>query len=339
MVRVFVDKRVRAPTSEVNFMTGKKRIETNEIEGVVTKSFSDFDDHRVEGLTNLSSFQESKAIADQRNLARLQKKYGDAHPLVRETEAKIESNKLFAAEIKEEIVRTRTTIPNSNADAWTIHGYVFDEENNPSANVRVMIFDENGEPVSRTETAATDKKGYFRLLSKNVKNLPERVRVGVSSEFLSEEIYTPELGELDYAEIFVSGEIDETPPCEPTETPRGEPIPTGQNFSDWLVIGKISDADGKGVPKLKVRVFDRDLMLDDALGETETNAEGVYRLKFTKEQFSDFGEEYPELYLIVEDANGNKLFDGKREMRTRAGRIELVEVQLKDTKSKDDKKQ
>ncbi len=320
-------------------MIKKEQIETNDIENVLTKSFSDFDDHRVEGLTNLSVFQESKVAADERNLTRLQRKYGDAHPLVRETQAKIESNKLFAAEIKEEVVRTQTPVPGGNADAWTVHGYVFDEDQKPVNNAPVMIFDENGEPVSRNEKATTDKKGYFRLLARNVKNLPEKVRVGVSSEFIGEEIFTPELGEVDYIEIFVRGKIDETPPCEPTETPKGEPIPTGQNFSDWLVIGKISDANGKGIPKLKVRVFDRDLMLDDALGETETNAEGVYRLKFTKEQFSDFSEEYPELYLIVEDADGNKLFDGKREMRTRAGRIELVEVQLRDTKSKDDKKQ
>ncbi len=317
-------------------MINKEQIEPDEIETVVTNNFADFDDHRIEGLTDLSIFQESKGFADERNLSRLQKKYGDTHPLVQATQAKIESNFAIAAEIKGEILRTRTPVPAGNAETWTIHGYVFDENKKAVPNAPVMIFDESGEMVSRSDKTTTNANGYFRLPLKSIKNLPETVRVGVSNEFIGFQVFTPELGEVDYAEIFVRGEIFEIPPCEPTETPTVETIPTGQNFSDWLVTGKITDARGKGIADLKVRVFDRDLLFDDALGVAETNSEGVYRLTFTKDQFSDFGENYPELYLIVEDAAGNQLFDGKRDAKTRAGRIELIDIQLKE---RNDKKQ
>jgi hypothetical protein len=51
---------------------------------------------------------------------------------------------------------------------------------------------------------------------------------------------------------------------------------------------------------------------------------------FTKKQFSDFGKNCPELYLIIEDAEGKQIFDGKRESKTKAGRIELIDVRLKE---------
>lgn len=310
-------------------MIKKERFETNDVKDVLEKSFSDFDAHRVDGLTNLSVFQESKTAADERNLIRLQRKYGEDHLLARETQAKIEASRFFAAEIKNEIRRTQTPVPAANADAWTIHGYVFNEENKAVPNAPVTIFDERREPIARDEKTAADKKGYFRLPIKNIENLPETVRVGVTKEFVGEEVFKPESGEVDYIEIFVSGEIGETPPC--------EPIPTGQGFSDWLLTGKVADSRGKGVANLKVRVFNRALTSEDALGEAETNADGIYRIVFTKKQFGDFIEKHPELYLIVEDAAGNKLFDGKRETRTRAGHIELIDVRLKENTNEPNK--
>lgn len=310
-------------------MIKKERFETNQVKDILEKSFSDFDAQRVDGLTNLAAFQESKAAADERNLTRLQRKYGEAHPLVRETQAKIETNKFFAAGIKSEIRRTQTPVPTANAETWTIHGYVFNEENKAVPNAPVMIFDEQGEPVARSEKTATDKKGYFRLPLTNVKNLSAAVRVGVSKEFIGEEVFTPEFGEVDYIEIFVNGEIG--------APPSGEPIPTGQGFSDWLLTGKVADLHGKGVAKLKVRVFNRALSLEEALGEAETNADGIYRIVFTKKQFEDFIEKHPELYLIVEDAAGNQLFNGKRETKTRAGHIELIDVRLKEKTDKSDR--
>ncbi len=310
-------------------MIKTEQAETNDVKDILEKSFSDFDAHRVDGLMNLSVFQESKTAADERDLIRLQRKHGEAHPLVRETQAKIEANKFFAAGIKSEIRRTQTPVPTAHAEAWTIHGYVFNEENKAVPNAPVTIFDEQGESSARTEKTTTNKNGYFRLPVKNVENPPKTVRVGVSKEFIGEEVFTPEAGEVDYIEIFVSGEIG--------ETQSGEPIPTGQGFSDWLLTGKIADSRGKAVANLKVRVFNRDLTSDDALGEAKTNADGVYQIVFTKKQFNDFIKNHPELYLIVEDAAGNQLFNGKRETKTRAGHIELIDVQLKENTNKSNK--
>jgi len=171
------------------------------------------------------------------------------------------------------------------------------------------------------------------LRIKNVKNLPASAHVGVSTDFLSDKILAPAVGEIDYAEITIAGEIINDPSCEPA----GDPIPTGQNFSDWMVTGKVTDSRGAGIPNLRVRVFNRVLNSDDALGVAETDANGVYRLTFTKKQFSDFGENCPELYLIIKDAAGKQIFDGKRESKTKAGRIELIDVRLKEQKNETEK--
>lgn len=312
-------------------MIGNEQIEESDVERILELNFDDWDARRAEGLDDLLIFQNAKTEADERNFARLEIKYGATHPLTLEARASIETNKIFVSELKREIVRTKTNVPTANADAWTVYGNVLDTENETVANAPVVIFDAEDGQILRTQKTKTNADGYFRLQIGNLKNLPEAVRVGVPPNFMSEAVFAPEAGETDYAEIFVTGEIKDVPPdCEPLPEPSGEPIPTGINFSDWLITGKITDSKGNGIANLKVRFFDKDLMFDDALGETETNADGVYRLIFTKEQFSDIVEKHPELYLIIEDDAGNRLFDGKREAKGKAGRIELIDVQLKE---------
>jgi hypothetical protein len=110
--------------------------------------------------------------------------------------------------------------------------------------------------------------------------------------------------------------------------------PSDWDISGWQVRGRVTGANKEGVGGLTVRVFDKDLMLDDALGETRTDSQGFYRLNFTKEQFSDFTEKYPELYLIIEDEKGNQLYNGKHETQYRAGHVELINIQLKRNRNK-----
>jgi len=314
-------------------MREKERSAATNIKDELEKSFSEFDRQRADGLESLLAFQASQTAADERNFARLRRKYGANHSLVREAAAKIGTGGIFTADLKREITKTQTTTPEAKADAWTIYGYVFDARNDGVDGADVSFFDEQGEPLPRTEKTKTDKKGFFLLRATNVKNLPASVRIGVSAEFLSDKILAPGLGELDYAEITIAGEVEEDPHCEPA----GDPIPTGQNFSDWMVTGKVTDSRGAGISNLRVRVFNRVLNSDDALGVAETDANGVYRLTFTKKQFSDFGENCPELYLIIKDAAGKQIFDGKRESKTKAGRIELIDVRLKEQKNETEK--
>lgn len=318
-------------------MIRNEQFDDGEVERILELSFDDWDAQRAEGLDDLLIFQNAKTEADKRNFVFLERKYGANHPLAREAQANIETNKIFVGELKREIVRTKTNVPTAKADAWTIFGNVFDADDERMANAPVVIFDLEGQ-ILGTKNTKTNADGYFRLEIGNPEKLPDAVRVGIPPNHFSETVFAPEEGETHYAEIFVMGEIGE-PPCEPdgADTKPDYKIPTGEGFSDWLVTGRVMDAKGNGIADLKVRIFDKDFLKDDALGEAKTNTEGVYRLFFTKEQFSDFKENYPELYLIIEDEAGNKIFDGRREAKGKAGRIELIDVRLETFTRKTDK--
>jgi carotenoid cleavage dioxygenase len=58
---------------------------------------------------------------------------------------------------------------------------------------------------------------------------------------------------------------------------------------------------------LLVRAYDKDLLKDDHLGDTHTDASGRFAISYTGVQFRDFHETRPDLYLRVFDASGERL--------------------------------
>jgi carotenoid cleavage dioxygenase len=64
---------------------------------------------------------------------------------------------------------------------------------------------------------------------------------------------------------------------------------------------------GKPIQGLRVRAYDKDLIFDDKLGDTLTDAEGKFEIRFTEAQFRDFGETSPDLYIRIYDRTGKKL--------------------------------
>lgn len=78
-----------------------------------------------------------------------------------------------------------------------------------------------------------------------------------------------------------------------------------------------------------MRLFDKDVVLDDVLGETRTNAAGRFELAFTEAQFKDFFETRPDLYLHVYDPSGtHRVQTSEREVRFNAGHDEFFELRI-----------
>jgi len=97
---------------------------------------------------------------------------------------------------------------------------------------------------------------------------------------------------------------------------------------EWMVYGQVIDNDGEPVPDVIVRVFDKDRKYDDLLGFVATDQFGDFQLIYHERAFYEPGEEAPELYLRVEDSDGNELFSTEDDIRYESGRVEFFQIEL-----------
>jgi hypothetical protein len=76
----------------------------------------------------------------------------------------------------------------------------------------------------------------------------------------------------------------------------------------WRVHGTVVEEDtDRPLAGLIVRAFDRDLVFDDKLGFTTTDASGHFEIRYTSDRFRDLWEARPDLYLRVFSADGTHL--------------------------------
>jgi hypothetical protein len=98
--------------------------------------------------------------------------------------------------------------------------------------------------------------------------------------------------------------------------------------NEWVVFGRVLDADGNPIGHVRVRVFDRDRKYDDLLGDTTTDEQGGFSVVYHERDFLEAGEGLPELYVRVDDAQGNELYSSRDSVRAQAGRAEYFEIVL-----------
>jgi hypothetical protein len=91
----------------------------------------------------------------------------------------------------------------------------------------------------------------------------------------------------------------------------------------------LEDETGRPLAGLLVRVYDKDVVLDDFLGEVRTDPRGRFELGFSEAQFKDLVETRPDLYLHVYDPSGRqRLETTEGEVRFDAGHDEFFEVRI-----------
>lgn len=283
--------------------------------------FGHYDAYRTENLQNLAAVKQIQAKQLNREYARLRQKYGENHPLTLQTQAKIGLNAFQYSEIKKEADRAETPEPSVSEEKWIIYGYVRAADGSAAPNVLVFLLDEKRQKIDAVEPVKTNENGYFVFEIEKIKSLPAAVYVGVSPHESSQTPLKPQAGKSEYAEIVLSG--NEPSFVAPTQVNRSP-------SKDWTVAGKILGAGGEGRSGLTVKVYDKDVFDDDFLSETTTDDEGFYSVTFPKEKFRDLTEEYPEVYLVVENASGERVYNGRSRTNYGAGYIELLDVQLKD---------
>lgn len=91
----------------------------------------------------------------------------------------------------------------------------------------------------------------------------------------------------------------------------------------------VESESGRPLAGMLVRAYDKDVVLDDYLGEARTGADGRFEVVFLEEHFKDVREKRPDLYLHVYDPSGATLLHTtEREVRFNADREEFFEVRI-----------
>jgi hypothetical protein len=92
--------------------------------------------------------------------------------------------------------------------------------------------------------------------------------------------------------LRANGEVDKTTAAEMKRLLGARPIspkpskPGDKPATDeFRVSGMVRDADGKPIPRVTVRAFDRDLRHEQLLGEAHTDTQGKYLINYSEEQF------------------------------------------------------
>ena len=92
----------------------------------------------------------------------------------------------------------------------------------------------------------------------------------------------------------------------------------------FKVTGRITVLEtGIPIPTLRVRIWDKDLVFDDDLGEVVSRPDGSFDHTFERADFDDFGlEAYPDLYLVITTKDGRELLDTSPQTRFNASENE-----------------
>lgn len=99
----------------------------------------------------------------------------------------------------------------------------------------------------------------------------------------------------------------------------------------YRVHGLVREAEtGRALAGMLVRLYDKDVVLDDFLGETRSDEGGRFELTFTETQFRDVFETRPDLYLHVYDPSGRTLLHSSEgQVRFNARPEEFFEVLIR----------
>jgi carotenoid cleavage dioxygenase len=80
---------------------------------------------------------------------------------------------------------------------------------------------------------------------------------------------------------------------------------------------------------LLVRAYDKDMLKDDHLGDTHTDADGRFEISYTDVQFRDLHETLPDVYLRIYDASGERLlYSTEKAVRKNALVLEKFEIRI-----------
>lgn len=299
----------------------------DQISQALQQNLPQLDVMRATVLDRMQLVRVARAASLTSEHARLSAKLGEDHPRVAELANRQAENDELIRALRVESERARVEVPEADAETWILHGFVFDDQMRGISGVTVALYDQSGEFVRALGFTSTSTNGSFRLDARNFQSVESPVFIHVlnaqGAHLHTDDVpLTPELGKVVYQEVIVTGAATNTPPGDS----RNDPV---TQKGVWTVRGRVADQNGKGLGNLIVSLYDKDLFFDDRLGQTETDENGDFEISYRTEDFRDLIERKPDIYIKVFDQEGNELYSSKKAYRFGSGRVEIVNVVIK----------
>ncbi len=296
-------------------------------------SFTSLDNERAERLKRTQLLQTNKDNALKREQARLQKKYGADHPRVLKINNRLAYNTVAIPELAAEVTRADVNTPEFTPDTWMVHGRVLNQKGEGIKGLTLALHNEMGKVERRVGYTCTDERGYYAIrytVQQGDTPIDEHANYYLTvSDGTGKLCYKEKrpinvvIGRMDYRPILLDGTKCVLPP-------GWDEGSDDDVVSDaWIVRGNVSYDDKQPGAGLTVSLYDKDLLFDDQLGTTQTDADGNFRIIYRTEAFRDLLEEKPDLYLKVLDASGKVLYGSRKSVRSEAGRVEEFKITLK----------
>jgi len=320
-------------------MSKQREVTFDEVSRELDKRVEGADEQRAEQLDQLAATRRAKEAGMLREEKRLTKKYPPDHPRLAEISDRLAVNTNMTRDLDLEAARARADSPRVDAAGWAVHGHVRDQSLKPVGGLTVALYDAQSKWVESLGFACTRADGYFRIETRDAAGATGPLFLHVLSG-QAEHLYadtaplTPAGGAVDYRQVtLAAGAASCAPPVKnPNDPVPGPDAPSvggpGTESGGWAVRGRITDKAGKGLGGLTVSIYDKDLLFDDRLGQTETDADGNYSFNYRTEDFRDLIERKPDIYIKVIDREGRTLYTSKREIRYEAGRVEIIDAKV-----------
>jgi hypothetical protein len=95
---------------------------------------------------------------------------------------------------------------------------------------------------------------------------------------------------------------------------------------EWLVYGRVTLEGDTPLEGMRVRVFDKDRIEDDLLGDEITDGSGEFRAIYHVRDFLDEEEKLPDLYVMVSDRTGKVVVVSEQPIQPTGSRAVYLQI-------------
>ncbi len=120
-------------------------------------------EYRIKGYDMALEMRATKNGANQRERARMQKKYGKSHPRIQKLDQAIGQNAYTAKAIQVQKERAQNTVPTQAQNAYQVSGILTNQRGTPIPDLTISLFNREGVWEKDLGHTCTNKNGSFHL--------------------------------------------------------------------------------------------------------------------------------------------------------------------------------